>query len=63
MSATRYTTLAAPAAAEFKDKGSRFIAHAYPIVRVEDVKTHLDPLREAHHNHQYIGKPSRVNLH
>ena len=49
MSATRYTTLAAPATAEFKDKGSRFIAHAYPIVRVEDVKTHLDPLREAHH--------------
>ena len=39
MSATRYTTLAAPATAEFKDKGSRFIAHAYPIVRVEDVKT------------------------
>ena len=49
MSVDTYRTVAGASSAEFKDKGSRFIAHAYPIVRVEDVKTHLDPLREAHH--------------
>ncbi|MCP2039955.1 putative YigZ family protein [Neisseria sp. HSC-16F19] len=47
---THYQTLAAPAAAEFKDKGSRFIAFAYPLQGTEDeVKHHVAALREAHH--------------
>ena len=46
---TTYRTLAAPATAEFKDKGSRFIAYAYPVRTAEEVKTHVEAQRQAHH--------------
>lgn len=49
MDHTHYRTLAAPAEAEFKDKGSRFIAYAYPVADTEAVKTHVEALRQAHH--------------
>lgn len=44
-----FCTLAKPCQAEFKDKGSRFIAFAYPILGVDDVKPLVDGLREEHH--------------
>lgn len=47
--ASTYQTIAAPAQAEFKDKGSRFIAFAYPVRTVEEIKMHVEALREAHH--------------
>ncbi|MDO4694476.1 MAG: YigZ family protein [Eikenella sp.] len=46
---THYRTLAAPAEAEFKDKGSRFIAYAYPAADADTVKTRVEALRQAHH--------------
>ncbi len=46
---TTYRTLAAPAQAEFKDKGSRFIAFAYPVQTEEEVKQHVNRLRQEHH--------------
>ena len=46
---TSYKTLSAPSQAEFKDKGSRFIAHAYPIRSTEEAKRHADTLRQEHH--------------
>ena len=49
MSPATYHTLAAPAEAEFKDKGSRFIAYAYPVRSAEDVKNHVERQRQAHH--------------
>lgn len=49
MNITVYHTIAAPVQAEFKDKGSRFIAFAYPVKTAEAVKKHVDALREAHH--------------
>lgn len=49
MNATVYYTIAAPVQAEFKDKGSRFIAFAYPVKTAEAVKKYVDALREAHH--------------
>ena len=49
MSPATYQTLAAPAEAEFKDKGSRFIAYAYPVRSAEDVKNHVERQRQAHH--------------
>ena len=42
---TTYRTLAAPVSAEFKDKGSRFIAYAYPVRSAEDVKNHVERQR------------------
>ena len=49
MTVTQYQTLAQPCSAEFKDKGSRFIAFAYPIKTVNEVKNHLEPLQKEHH--------------
>lgn len=44
-----YRTLQSPTQAEFKDKGSRFLAFAYPILTLEDVKRHVDALHQTHH--------------
>lgn len=49
MQPATYLTLAAPAEAEFKDKGSRFTAFAYPVCSAESVKSRVDALRQAHH--------------
>ena len=46
---TTYRTLAAPVSAEFKDKGSRFIAYAYPVRTAEEAKAHVEAQRQAHH--------------
>ena len=46
---TTYRTLAAPVSAEFKDKGSRFIAYTYPVRTAEEAKAHVEAQRQAHH--------------
>ncbi len=46
---TTYQTLKSPIQAEFKDKGSRFLAFAYPVRTAEQVKKHVDDLRQEHH--------------
>lgn len=48
MPVTTYRTLATPAHAEFKDKGSRFIAYALPVRTVADVKQQLEAVRAEH---------------
>ncbi|MCF7528933.1 IMPACT family protein [Neisseria lisongii] len=49
MTVETYKTIAAAQIAEFKDKGSRFIAFAYPVETVAEVKQYVDALREQHH--------------
>lgn len=44
----KYKTLAQPATTEFKDRGSRFIAYAYPVNTVEEVKEKLQALKKEH---------------
>ncbi|GAA8968743.1 IMPACT family protein [Helicobacter pylori] len=44
-----YQTLKSPIQAEFKDKGSRFLAFVYPVQTAEQVKKHVDDLRQEHH--------------
>ena len=46
---TTYQTLKSPIQAQFKDKGSRFLAFAYPVQTAEQVKKHVDDLRQEHH--------------
>ena len=46
---TTYRTLKSPIQAEIKDKGSRFLAFAYPVQTAEQVKKHVDDLRQKHH--------------
>ncbi|MFC4230797.1 IMPACT family protein [Parasediminibacterium paludis] len=43
-----YYTIEKPSVAEFKDKGSRFLAYAFPISNVEDFKKHLQELKKEH---------------
>lgn len=41
-------TIAATATAEFKDRGSKFLAYAFPISTVADVKLRLQELKKEH---------------
>ena len=43
-----YKTIGQPATAEFKDRGSKFIAYAYPVDTVEDFKKYLQLLKKEH---------------
>lgn len=43
-----YRTLAAPATGEFKDRGSKFIAYAWPVRSEEEALSHVEALRKEH---------------
>ena len=43
-----YKTIGQSATAEFKDRGSKFIAYAYPVETVEDFKKYLQLLKKEH---------------
>ena len=43
-----YYTISQPAFAEFKDRGSRFLAYAYPIQSTEEFKNYLQQLKKEH---------------
>lgn len=43
-----YRTLAAHATGEFKDRGSKFIAYAWPVRSEEEALAHLEALRKEH---------------
>lgn len=44
----KYRTLGGEGTAEFKDRGSKFIAYAYPVGLVDDVKGKLQLLKKEH---------------
>ena len=43
-----FTTIDQPAQAEYKDRGSRFIAFAYPVTGTDGFKKHLQELKKEH---------------
>ena len=43
-----YLTIGQTSTAEFKDRGSRFIAHAFPIETADDFKKYLAELKKEH---------------
>ncbi len=49
MSQEFYNTITQPVVAEFKDRGSQFLAYAYPLSSVEEFKLKLKALKEEHH--------------
>ncbi len=54
-----YHTIAAPAQGLYKEKGSKFLAFAFPVHTVDEVKAHLEQLRKdyfdaRHHCYAYI---------
>ncbi len=46
--AQKFTTIATPATAELRERGSKFLAFVYPVNSVDDVKTRLKALRTLH---------------
>lgn len=59
-----YKTLACPAEGLYKEKGSKFLAFAYPVRTLEEVKAHLEQLRKdyfdaRHHCYAYILGPRK----
>lgn len=55
--ALKYTTISAPGEAVFRDRGSRFLAFAYPVSSPEEIKARLQALRKEHPkaNHHCYG--------
>ncbi len=45
---TFYLTIDKPGVAEFKDRGSKFIAYAYPVGTADDFKQYLQALKKEH---------------
>lgn len=43
-----YLTISKPSEGLFKDRGSKFIAYAYPVTTEAEVKKHLETLRKEH---------------
>ncbi|RYD98390.1 MAG: YigZ family protein [Sphingobacteriales bacterium] len=43
-----YTTITAPATAEFRDRGSKFLAYAYPLNSVDEVRSFITALKKEH---------------
>lgn len=50
MSSDIYKTIKVPAEGIFRDRGSRFLAFAYPIPNQDTVKPILDQIRKEHHD-------------
>lgn len=45
----KFTSISAVSQGQFKDKGSRFIAYAYPVKDVSEVKPILEAIEKEHH--------------
>ncbi len=43
-----YNTIEQPAVAEFKDRGSKFLAYSFPVLSIEACKKHLAKLKKEH---------------
>lgn len=43
-----FQTISSPSTGEFKDRGSKFIAYAYPVRAEEEALTHVEALRKEH---------------
>ena len=59
-----YRTLASPSEGLYKEKGSKFLAFAYPVRTLDEVKAHLEQLRKdyfdaRHHCYAYILGPRK----
>lgn len=48
MSPDHYTTIEKPSVAEFKDRGSKFIAYAFPLADANDVREKLAIVKKEH---------------
>lgn len=52
--ADTYLTIAHTSEGCYKEKGSRFLAFAYPVRTTDDVKTHIDAARKTYHDARHV---------
>lgn len=45
---SKYKTIAAPSTGDFRDRGSKFLAYAYPVGSANDVKEKIQALKKEH---------------
>jgi len=57
-----YNTIEQPSQAEYKDRGSKFMAYAYPINAVEDFKKQLQELKKQHPKAAHFCFAYRIGL-
>ena len=57
-----YLTIAAPAEGLYKDKGSRFLAFAYPIYSESDVKPIVEALKTKYYDARHLGYAWRLGI-
>lgn len=48
-----YFTIEKTSVAEFKDRGSKFIAYTYPVITADEFKTYLQQLKKEHHKAEH----------
>lgn len=51
---TSYLTIAGHTEGLYKDKGSKFIAYAYPVKDLEEIKTYIQKLKEEHPKSRHV---------
>lgn len=64
MIAFSYTTIQTASAGNYKEKGSKFLAFAYPVASEEEIKNQLKALKKkyfdaSHHGYAYILGPAQ----
>src|SRR5690349_16279353 len=50
----KFQTIASPTGGLYKEKGSRFIAYAYPITSVKEAEEYLEQARTKHHDSRHV---------
>ncbi len=58
----KYRTINEPTTGEYKEKGSKFLAYAYPITAESDVRGFLDTLKSEHHKARHFCYAWRLGL-
>ena len=57
-----YQVLAAAAEGEYKEKGSKFLAYAYPISSLEDFEYYLEEVRSIHPKARHFCYAYRIGI-
>lgn len=57
-----YLTIAKPSEGIYKEKGSKFLAFAYPIFSEDDFKEHIQELKKLHHNARHFCYAFKLGL-
>lgn len=57
-----YHTITGESIGEFRDRGSKFIAYAYPVFAIEDIEQQLDKVRKLHPKSRHCCYAYRLGL-